>query len=121
VVAVREKPVSPTNEPLSASWLRELALACEADDVGLVSLDRPELDDQRHQILRAFPATRTLVSFVCRMNREPIRSPARSVANLEFDQTTDDVNDVWGWFRIGLTSSSPKPRSERLGALAIQT
>lgn len=32
----------------------------------------------------------------CRMNREPIRSPARSVANLEFHRTGDHVNDVAG-------------------------
>ena len=28
------------------------------------------------------------------MNREPIRSPARSVANLEFHHTGDQVNEV---------------------------
>ncbi len=38
--------------------------------------------------------TKTLLSFVCRMNREPIRSPARSVANLEFHHTGDHVNEV---------------------------
>ena len=35
-----------------------------------------------------------LLSFVCRMNREPIRNPARSVANLEFHHTGDHVNEV---------------------------
>ena len=38
--------------------------------------------------------TKTLLSFVCRMNREPIRSPARSVANLEFHHTGDHANEV---------------------------
>ena len=42
----------------------------------------------------AFPPTQMLLSFVCRMNREPIRSPARSVANLEFHHTGDHVNEV---------------------------
>jgi hypothetical protein len=28
------------------------------------------------------------------MNREPIRSPARSVANLEFHHAGDEVNEV---------------------------
>ena len=41
-----------------------------------------------------FPPAKTLLSFVCRMNREPIRSPARSVANLEFHHTGDHVNEV---------------------------
>ena len=28
------------------------------------------------------------------MNREPIRSPARSIANLEFRHTGDQVNEI---------------------------
>jgi Fe-S-cluster-containing hydrogenase component 2 len=71
-----------------------MCLDAGADDVGFVSIDRPELDDQRHGILQAFPGTRTLISIVCRMNREPIRNPSRSVANLEFHQTTDHANEV---------------------------
>ena len=42
----------------------------------------------------SFLPAKTLLSFVCRMNREPIRSPARSVANLEFHHTGDHVNEV---------------------------
>lgn len=79
---------------LDADWLRQLCRDAGADDVGFVAIDRPELDDQRADILAAFPQTKTLVSFVCRMNREPIRSPARSVANLEFHHVGDHVNDV---------------------------
>ena len=41
-----------------------------------------------------FPDTKTLVSFVCRMNRENIRTPARSIANLEFHHSVDQVNEV---------------------------
>jgi Fe-S-cluster-containing hydrogenase component 2 len=81
-------------KPLDGAWLRQTCLDCGADDVGLVEITRAELDDQRSDILRAFPNTKTLLSFVCRMNREPIRSTSRSVANLEFHHTGDDVNDV---------------------------
>src|SRR4051812_49777385 len=80
--------------PLDAAWLRQLCREAGADDVGLVEISRPALDDQRDDILRAFPPTRTLLGFVCRMNREPIRSPARSVANLEFHHTGDHVNEI---------------------------
>src|SRR5690348_16948970 len=80
--------------PLDAAWLRQLCLDCGADDAGLVEIGRPALDNQRDDILRTFPAAKTLLSFVCRMNREPIRSPARSVANLEFHHTGDHVNEV---------------------------
>ncbi|HEY7536007.1 MAG TPA: 4Fe-4S binding protein, partial [Thermodesulfobacteriota bacterium] len=84
---------SSPNE-LDAGWLRSLCLESGADDVGFVEIDRPEIADEREQILAVFPYTKTLVSFVCRMNREPIRSLARSVANLEFHHTGEEVNDV---------------------------
>lgn len=86
--------VADREPPIDAGWLRQLCLDCGADDAGLVEIDRLALDDQRDDILQFFPPTRTLLAFVCRMNREPIRSTARSVANLEFHHTGDDVNEV---------------------------
>ena len=79
---------------LTAAGLRQLALDSGADDAGCIAIGRPELDDQRADILRCFPPTRTLLSIACRMNREPIRSVDRSVANLEFHETTDHANGV---------------------------
>lgn len=81
-------------ERLDAAWLKQLVLEAGADDVGLVAIANPALDDQRDDILQAFPRTRTLVSFIVRMNREPIRSPTRSVANLEFHHAGDEVNEI---------------------------
>lgn len=80
--------------PLDAAWLRQLVLDAGADDVGFVEIDRAALDDQREDVLKAFLRTKTLIAFVVRMNREPIRTPARSVANLEFHHAGDQVNDV---------------------------
>src|SRR5262245_23768203 len=80
--------------PLDAAWLRQLCLDCGADDAGLVEIGRPALDDQRGDILRHFPHARTLLSFVCRMNQGPIRSPARSASNLEFHASYDHSNEV---------------------------
>src|SRR5262252_1951073 len=88
------RPDAAESQPLDAAWLRQLCLDCGADDAGLVEISRPALDDQRDDILHAFPPARTLLSFVCRMNRGPIRSPARSVANLEFHHTGDHANEV---------------------------
>jgi Fe-S-cluster-containing hydrogenase component 2 len=62
--------------------------------VGFVEIGRPALDDQREDILKAFPYTKTLISFVVRMNREAIRTPARSVSNLEFHHSGDEVNEI---------------------------
>ena len=69
-------------------------MVCGADDAGLVEIRHPALDDQRADILKFYPRTKALLAIVCRMNREPIRNPARSVANLEFHHTGEDVNDV---------------------------
>ncbi|HSB12446.1 MAG TPA: SCP2 sterol-binding domain-containing protein [Blastocatellia bacterium] len=79
---------------LDSHWLRTLCLEAGADDAGFVEIDRPELADQRRDILGFFPQTKTLVGFVCRMNREPIRSVARSVSNVEFHQTGELVNEI---------------------------
>lgn len=95
VLAVRSRPL-PLAAPasLDPGWLRQLALDCGADDAGCVSIDRPEVADQRADILACFPATRTLLALVCRMNPDSVRSPARSVSNLEFHATTERANDV---------------------------
>lgn len=79
---------------LDAAWLRQLCREQGADDVGFVEIDRPALAAQRADLMGLFLPTRALISLVCRMNREPIRSPARSVANLEFHHTGDHLNDV---------------------------
>lgn len=94
VVRFRASVPQPPSGALEADWLRAVCLDAGADDVGFVAIDRPELDDQRVEILALAPGTRTLISLVCRMNRGPIRSPARSIANLEFHHTGHHVDDV---------------------------
>src|SRR3954467_6723735 len=86
--------VPDKKESLDAAWLKQLVLDAGADDAGFVEIGRPALDDQREDILKAFPHTKTLISFVVRMNREAIRSPARSVSNLEFHHSGDEANDI---------------------------
>ncbi|HKE60315.1 MAG TPA: 4Fe-4S binding protein, partial [Pyrinomonadaceae bacterium] len=88
------KPPARRPNTLDAHWLRRLCLQAGADDVGFVDLQRPALDDQRSDILQFFPHTKSLISLVRRLNREPIRSPARSVANVEFHQTGETVNET---------------------------
>jgi ferredoxin-NADP reductase/Fe-S-cluster-containing hydrogenase component 2 len=84
----------PKKESLDAGWLKQLVLDAGADDVGFVEIGRPALDDQREDIFRAFPHTKTLISFVVRMNREAIRTPARSISNTEFHHSGEEVNDI---------------------------
>jgi Fe-S-cluster-containing hydrogenase component 2 len=89
-----ERRNGPGDAVLDGNWLRQLCLEAGADDVGFVAIERPELGEQREDILRAFPRTKMLISYVCRMNREPIRSPARSIANLEFHHNGDRVDEA---------------------------
>src|SRR3954453_15254669 len=79
---------------LDAASLRRICLDAGADDVGFVERGRPEIADQEADIESVFPKTRTLISFAMRMNRENIRTPARSISNLEFHHTTDEANEV---------------------------
>jgi hypothetical protein len=84
----------PETQVLDAAWLRQLCLDAGADDVGFVQSDRADIADQKADILSAFPRTKTLISIVSRMNRDNIRTPARSISNLEFHHTTDENNEV---------------------------
>ena len=92
----REATETSRTQPqvIEAEWLRQVCLEAGAADSGFVDIDRSEIADQKSEILWLLPGTKTLVSFVMRMNRENIRTPARSIANLEFHHTTDETNEV---------------------------
>lgn len=95
VKAYQRSIASPAvSQPLDADWLRQLCLDAGADDVGFVEIDRSALAGERPHIQRTFPHTRSVISFVLRMNRDNVRSPARSVANNEFHHITDETSDV---------------------------
>ena len=81
-------------QTLDTDWLRQVCLDAGAADVGFVEVGRPDLANQQPDILCVFPKTKTLVSYVVRMNRENVRTPARSIANLEFHHSTDEVNEI---------------------------
>jgi len=83
-----------TDKKIDAAWLRARCRELGADDVGFVELDRQALAGDRDDILQAFPRARSLIAFVKRMNPDSIRSPARSIANLEFHHAGDEINDV---------------------------
>ena len=84
VIAYRQRPEKGTAAGLTRQRLKEIMRAAGADDAGVVEIGRPSLQDQRQAIEEAFPAARTLVSFVCRMNPDQIRSQDRSLADGEF-------------------------------------
>jgi NAD-dependent dihydropyrimidine dehydrogenase PreA subunit len=81
-------------KPLDQDWLRAIALEAGADDVGFVSVDRDEIATEREHIFKAFPEARTLISIVTRLNVDSLRSPQRSIGNLEFHRNYHHVNEV---------------------------
>ncbi len=94
VIAARARVAKVPAGPVGAEELRAICLECGAEDVGFVAIDRAELDPERAEILRLFPATRTAIALICRMNPDSVRSPARNVANQEFHSTGDEVNEA---------------------------
>ncbi|WP_019500578.1 SCP2 sterol-binding domain-containing protein [Pseudanabaena sp. PCC 6802] len=90
--SINDRSTSPA--VLNSDSLRALCLEAGADDVGFVEIHRSAIADQRADILAAFPPTKTLISFVCRMNRENIRTPVRSATNVEFHANYDRANEV---------------------------
>jgi Fe-S-cluster-containing hydrogenase component 2 len=79
---------------IDADWLRRLCLEAGADDVAAVSLDHPDVAGERPYVLDALPGTRSLISIVVRMNRDNVRTPARSVANQEFHRSGEIINEA---------------------------
>ncbi|MCO6185986.1 SCP2 sterol-binding domain-containing protein [Rhizobium sp. L1K21] len=80
--------------PVSAQMLKEIARKHGADDAGLVDIGRPSLKSEIGHIRSVFSETKTLLAICGRMNREPVRSVVRSVANQEFHAVYDEINDI---------------------------
>lgn len=100
VSAVRRRSLPPPSagpgsaDVIDAAWLRKQCLEAGADDTGFVSIDHPDIAEQRDTILYAFPHARTLASYVCRLHPESMRSPTRSPAQLEFNRGTRHTDEV---------------------------
>src|SRR4030095_6194214 len=107
-------PTAP-HSPLDAAELREVCLKAGADDVGFVEIDRADLASERNDILSFFPHTKALISFVVRMNLEPIHNPARSVANVEFEQTGHRVNETAHYIVAALAAKSIRAINPAMG------
>jgi len=81
---------------LDADWLKKMVLEAGADDAGLVEINRPELSNYRADILEIFPRTKTLLSFIVRLNSENIRCPSQAVRDLEFIRTQKEADGIAG-------------------------
>jgi hypothetical protein len=75
-----------------------LSLFIVGIDVTIVNVALPSLHlglaGERDHVLAALPGTRSLVSLVVQMNRDDVRTPARSVANQELLRAGETINDA---------------------------
>ncbi|WP_185292683.1 epoxyqueuosine reductase [Mycolicibacterium litorale] len=79
---------------VDAAWLREVCLRSGADDVAFASVGDPALASEQSHAEAALPGARSYVSLVVRMNRDNVRSTARSVANQEFHRSGEIINEA---------------------------
>jgi len=79
---------------LTKEGIRQLTMKLGAADAGVVSIDNPDLAEEKKKILENFPYAKTLISFVVKMNQENVRTPARSVANRDFHLTIDETDHI---------------------------
>ncbi len=84
----------PPPAVIDADWLREICLSAGADDVAFASVENPALAFEREHVDSALPGAKSFISLVVRMNRDNVRSPARSVANQEFHRTGEIINEA---------------------------
>ena len=103
VVAARAHPAPLSPASISFDEIRKLALAAGADDAAIVSIDHPELSDEKPHALRAMPRARSFVSLVLKTHTDNIRSPNRSVANLEFHRAGHGLDEVAHRVAVALT------------------
>jgi putative sterol carrier protein/NAD-dependent dihydropyrimidine dehydrogenase PreA subunit len=92
--AVRARPAPPPKRVLTHAEVRAIALEAGADDAAAVPLDHPDLSEERPFVLRALPSARSLIAIVGRMHVDDVRSPSRSVANLEFHRTGHEIDAI---------------------------
>ena len=94
VRAVRSRAGQEKPGTIDAEWLRRICLDAGADDVAFATVGNPDLASEREHVENAMPGTRSFISLVVKMNRDNVRSPARSVANQEFHRTGEIINEA---------------------------
>jgi len=77
---------------LDPQWLKELCIKAGADDAGFVETNRASMAEYVSELMDVFPAGKTLISTVHRLNNENMKTVAHSVTNLEFHQAWKDAN-----------------------------
>ncbi len=88
------QPRSDGSTKLDPQRLKNLCIEAGAVDAGFVETGRSAITDQMNDIMEVFPAGKTLICIVHRINHENMRIVAHSVTNLEFQQAWKDANQT---------------------------
>src|SRR6185312_296975 len=93
---VRKVRSRKTEKPgvIDSDWLRQVCLEAGADDVAFASVDNADLASEREHVDGALPGVQSYISLVVKMNRDNVRSTARSVANQEFHRSGEVMNEA---------------------------
>jgi len=89
-----ELPGQMKLEKLDPEWIKGIVMDAGADDVGVASIESPELAEYRSRILTLMPEAKTCVSVICRMNPYNVRSPYRQQYELEYHHMYEEVDQV---------------------------
>lgn len=92
--ATPSQPITKAPEILDAQWLRDLAKACGADDVGFVETGREGLKAESAGFESLLPGARSIVSLIVKLNRDAIQSQWMGVANREASYANKVVDDA---------------------------
>ena len=76
---------------ISHELLRSICIECGADEMGVVELDRKGLLEERDDLLRLYPRTKSVISIFQATSRENVQSPAMNIADEEFKRSCEDV------------------------------
>ncbi|VEG57503.1 putative Fe-S protein [Mycolicibacterium aurum] len=93
VRAMRSRPARPPGV-IDAAWLRDVCLEAGVDDVGFARVADPQLASELPYVEEALPGAVSYLSLVVKMNRDNVRSTARSVANQEFHRSGEIMNEA---------------------------
>lgn len=79
---------------IDSEWLRRVCLDAGADDAAFASVADPQLASELEHAEQALPGALSFISLVVKMNRDNVRSTARSVANQEFHRSGEIINEA---------------------------
>jgi len=71
----------PMPTVLDPVWLKDLAIACGADDAGVVEADREALKGDYEAMEAILPGVKSVVSLLVRVNADALRGPWMGVVN----------------------------------------